>query len=135
MLEKYSEWPFGTAQFREYVNEHANTLIILSSEMEHENYWNCICSAMDWMDLAVEKLENSQISKLDWREYSLQIYMHISYIDIIWESIKKLHSLLIDKGSTPFEGDNSIFQDERLGLDDNRFLCIFEPHLEPTLLT
>ncbi len=121
MSVSYSKWPFGTIQFREYVNHYADILVLLSNEQDNKNYWNCVCSAMDWMDLAIEHLETSDISSLDWHQYSLQIYMHISLIDIVWECIIQLHKMFIDEESSPFEKDNSIFQDVRLKLDDNRY--------------
>ncbi len=108
-------------KFREYINNHADTLILISKELDNKNYWNCICSAMDWIDLAIEHIEVSSIDNVDWHQYSLQIYMHISFVDIVWESIKQLHKMLINEKTIPFEDDNSIFQDTRLGLDDNRY--------------
>ena len=121
MANDYVKWQVRIDQFREFVNGYSNILILLSENIDNPNYWNCICSAMDWMNIAVEQLTKSVIDKTDWHKYSIQVYNHISLIDIVWESIKQLHKIYIDSNTVPFADENSIFLDERLGLDDNRY--------------
>jgi hypothetical protein len=121
LIEEYSEWSFGTKQFRDFVDEYNDILILLSKREDNKSYWNLTCAAMDWMDLATEHLEVSHIDQIDWHRHSLQIYMHISCIDIVWESIKQLHKIYIEETNVPFKGDRSIFQGTKLNFDDNEY--------------
>jgi len=76
---------------------------------------------MDWMDIAVGHLDTTEINRHEWRDMCMQVHSYISCIDIVFECVKQLHRYLIDEKSTPFYGDSSIFNDIRLGRDDNEY--------------
>lgn len=116
-----SKYSFRATQFREFVWTHSDFLVLISQKINGKNYWNCICSAMDWLDVATENLDSIKINKSDWKEMSMQIYMYISCIDIVFECIKALHKFFINSKTIPFENENSIFNDCRLYKDDNEY--------------
>jgi hypothetical protein len=76
---------------------------------------------MDWMDIATEYLASIDTHDFIQKRFTMQVYAYISCIDIVFDCVKKLHGHFIDKKSIPFNGDSSIFNDNRLHLDDNQF--------------
>lgn len=87
-----------------------------------KNQWNVICSCMDWITVSIRSLMHSDdlSSNIDVR--AMQVFSLISSIDIVYESVMTLHSVIKNTGgrSSPFKGSNRIFKDTG-GLDDDLY--------------
>lgn len=109
-------------KFRDRVNR-SPFLCSQYSNIENKNKWNCICSAMDWIDVGISDIDaarNEYIAAKALRK-SLRFYFYISCIDIVWESIQQLHRAIFNTTQIPFKGESKIFEDNIFGEDDNTF--------------
>ena len=86
-----------------------------------KNQWGCICSAMDWITVAIEYIMQFHTSKGNVQ--SMEMYAYISSIDVVWEGIQQLHRVLFpNKIYLPFTGKcecfrNRVYEDK----DDNTY--------------
>lgn len=85
------------------------------------NYWNLICSCMDWIDVAIDYIVNKESLSDSINIKCMQAYTYISAIDIVWQSIQQLHRAIISKNSVPFSGEKKIFTDNTISCDDNEY--------------
>lgn len=108
-------------QFRKKINDDEDFIIhTYINNIDNKNYWNCICSAMDWMTVASRYLDNNEINcNNDIDELSMETYLYISVVDIIWEAILQLHRIVIEEKTIPFKGENHIFLDPLSRKDDD----------------
>ena len=90
MKGKYSEL---ARQFREKANQNA-FLLAKYSNIDGKNLWNCICSAMDWIDVGVQYIEESQPSGSHSLRNCMEIYSFLAAIDITYEAIISLFWVL-----------------------------------------
>lgn len=90
-----------------------------------KNNFNCICSAMDWIDLALEYINNYELNYNDsLNKQGIDFYTYISCIDIICQSINQLSRVLLDSRKDVFSGDNSCFMsrcEAFADIDDNAY--------------
>ena len=75
-------------EFREVVNKNNFTYFRYSNN-RNKNQWNCICSAMDWITVAVEHLADYP-KKRAGNLGSIEMYSYISSVDIIVEAVQQL---------------------------------------------
>lgn len=104
--------------FRNKINEHDDFLIQEFQENNDKNHWNLTCSAMDWLTVSAEYVDNIKLSTEFGYGDSIKLYSLISTIDIMWEAITQLYRVYIGM-NIPFKDDKTIFSDDRLNLDDN----------------
>ncbi|MDO4731985.1 MAG: hypothetical protein Q4B50_00515 [Bacillota bacterium] len=107
--------------FRERVNQHDFVYNKYISN-QGKNHWNCICSAMDWISVAVSYLQNrSRPDNIQNNHFSsIEIYMYISLIDMIFESVKQLHRVFV-ADEVVFDGVTEIFKYNYYCKDDNDY--------------
>lgn len=79
-------------EFRGVVNEN-NFTYFRYSNYRDKNQWNCICSAMDWITVAVEHLADYP-RKRTGNLGSIEMYSYISSVDIIVEAVQQLHRVI-----------------------------------------
>ena len=108
--------------FRSLVNEHQDFIMhVFIDEQVGNNKWNIICSAMDWITMAVNNLNEISLEfereRID--NYSMRVYTYISMIDIIFQSITQLYRVIFDEKKAVFDGEKSVFSNNVLK-DDNR---------------
>lgn len=108
-------------RFRDKVNEHGFVYFYYNNK-DGKNYWNPICSCMDWISVAIRSIINAEPLSKNIDVRSMQLYSLISSIDLVSEAIVSLHSILNNtKGRiSPFKGDCSIFG-RREELDDDNY--------------
>lgn len=108
-------------KFRSVVNAN-NFTYFHFRDRNGSNQWNVICSCMDWISVSIRSLMHSDglSNNIDVR--AMQVFSLISSIDIVYESVMTLHSVLKNKGGrvSPFKGSNTIFNDPN-GLDDDLY--------------
>lgn len=120
MLEvKYRMKESTIDTFRDFVNENIDFMIQFYVKENEKNLWNCVCACMDWIDVSLEYIDNIKYDS-NINVKTMQVYSYISSIDIIFESIKQLHRVIIDSKSIPFKDDCTIFKG-KLHLDDNNY--------------
>lgn len=109
-------------KFRDKINE-SPFICSQFSNIENKNKWNCICSAMDWIDVGISDIDTVRNEYLEAKSLSksIRFYFYISCIDIVWESIQQLHRVLFHTTQIPFKGERKIFEDNIFGEDDNTF--------------
>lgn len=124
MKGKYSEL---ACQFREKANENM-FLLAKYSDTNGKDLWGCICSAMDWIDIGVQYIENFQPPNQYGLQSCMQIFSFVMAIDITYESIKGLFWVLQKngesemKGCTPFYKEKGCFSAAKnLSITDDRF--------------
>lgn len=108
-------------RFRKKVNEYNDEIHEKYSDIGGKDLWGCICSAMDWMNVATRYIDYKIQYSDNIDILCMEAYTHISAIDLIWEAIIQLHRVFIDKKTIPFSGDNHVFRDDRLSKDDNEY--------------
>lgn len=110
MKEKYSELAY---RFREKANQN-QFLLAKYSNTNGKDLWNCICSAMDWIDVGVQYIEKFQPSGRHGLQNCIEIYSFVTAIDITYEAIISLFWVLQKngdgkKGRTPFYQSKGCF--------------------------
>ena len=94
-------------EFRDEVN--SDKFVLSKYKMVNgKNQWGCICSAMDWITVAIEYIMHFHVDK--GYIQSMEMYAYISSIDVVWEGIQQLHRVLFhDKKYLPFAGKYECF--------------------------
>ena len=103
-------------EFRNTVNDTDFTLFRYR-EKQNRNQWSCICSAMDWITVAVDHLNtypNVGARKLD----SIEIYGYIVSVDILVEAVQQLHRVICSTTKQLFGKDREHFSDNPFGKTD-----------------
>lgn len=90
MKGKYSEL---ADKFREKANENM-FLLAKYSDANGKDLWGCICSAMDWIDVGVQYIENFQPPDRHGLQSCMEIFSFVMAIDFTYEAIKSLFWVL-----------------------------------------
>lgn len=108
MKQKYSELAY---QFREKANEDM-FLHAKYSNINGRNLWGCICSAMDWIDVGVQYIENFQPSDRHGLQRCMEIFHFVTAIDITYESIISLFWVLQKNGESEIRGHTPFYKEK-----------------------
>lgn len=108
-------------EFRKAVNEK-NFAYFYFRNRNGKNQWNVICSCMDWITVSIRSMMHSGELSNNIDVRVMQVFSLISSIDIVYESVMTLHSVIKGTGGrvSPFKGSNVIFRDSS-GLDDDLY--------------
>lgn len=109
------------SDFRELVNSNSSFVCNIYHNKDGKNYWNIICSCMDWLTVSIRYLQNAPEldSNIDVRV--MQMFSLISSIDLVFESITQLHRVFIDAKTLPFAGEKECFSERLFDEDDNSY--------------
>ncbi len=108
------------SQFREAVTENRYVLFKYEN-VDGKCKWNCICSAMDWITVAMEYVQAVKEGTVTFK-HCMEKYAYIAAIDNVWEAVLQLHRVFIDEKTIPFAGANQIFKDKAIpSKDDNTY--------------
>ncbi len=105
--------------FRDKVNSHGFVLFKYR-DVKGKDQWSCICSAMDWITVAIEYIADVEVGKKSCKQ-SMEMYAYISSIDVVWEAVKQLHRVFFQTAKVPFEKECECFSDKILDEDDNSY--------------
>ena len=105
--------------FRDQVNSKGFVYFWYRSR-DDRNLWNCICSAMDWITVAVEHINSVDLEKAR-SMGSMDVFTYISSVDLIIESVQQLHRVISDKTPFPFTDSTDIFADNQFEQNDLRY--------------
>lgn len=89
---------------------------------DNRNLWNCICSAMDWITVAVEHINSVNLEQAG-NMSSMDVFTYISSVDLIVESVQQLHRVISAEAPFPFMNNSDIFSDNQFKQND---LCYFK---------
>lgn len=103
--------------FRNKVNKEGMIFHIFRNK-DNKNRWSILCSAMDWIEVALEGIDPALLSRENDNKSSIRMITFVSCIDILWEAIQQIHRVLFDTNEIPFKDDNSIFKQD---VSDNIF--------------
>jgi hypothetical protein len=109
-------------RLRNLVNSNSYYILHKYRNQGGKNRWNIICSAMDWISVAVNNYNSFplEFKREDIDSYCMKVYSFISLIDIIYEAVNQLHRVLIEQSSIPFSDEKIYFKD--IGnMDDNNY--------------
>jgi len=107
-------------ELRKLMNSNSDYILNKYRNQEGKNRWNIICSAMDWIDVAVDNYNNFKLesNSKNMNAYCLEIYSFISTIDIIYEAVNQLHRVFTGETKVIYKGKKEIFNSID-GQDDN----------------
>lgn len=106
-------------KFRNKVNEH-DFVLFKYKNVNGKDQWSCICSAMDWITVAMEYIADVKSDKRSIRQ-SMEMYAYISSIDVVWEAVQQLHRVVFQTNQSPFKKECGCFSDKILDEDDNSY--------------
>lgn len=106
--------------FRDEANEDELIYHIFKNK-DGKNKWSIICSAMDWIEVVIEKIDLKNVQRGNDNESSVKLMTFISCIDVLWESIQQLHRVLFNTESIPFSDDTSVFKHKLIETTDNDY--------------
>jgi len=106
-------------KFRDKVNSNGFVLFKYR-DIKGKDQWSCICSAMDWITVAMEYIADVKTGKRSYKQ-SIEMYAYISSIDVVWEAIQQLHRVLFQTDKVPFKNECECFFDKILEHDDNAY--------------
>lgn len=86
-----------------------------------KNFWNIMCSAMDWIDVSANGIPEMQFKSDILSSYttSLNVMQYIVAIDLMVESIIQLYRVLWGKDEYPLKKDKSVFN--KINLTDDTY--------------
>lgn len=91
------------------------------SNVEGKNKWNCICSAMDWLTVAVDEIEfHPNIVNIGHDdEATLTVLTLIMRIALIKESIEQLHRVFYNTSEIYMKDSYEVWEAQPFGETDN----------------
>lgn len=110
-------------RFRERANR---SRFVYNKYINHggKNQWSIICSAMDWISVAITYLEKHPIPENVQNDniYSVNVFTYISCVDMVLEAVKQLNEVLTGENKKyPFDGVKTIFENNLYCADDNKY--------------
>lgn len=123
--------PSIAENFRTKLNESPFVLFYYRDKNGKDSH-GCICSSIDWIDVATEYINNYKKSTSDGlNKQTIDIYTYISCIDMIHEAVQQLNRVLNCENKILFKGDNSSFPNKINhlgGKDDNDYFKEIRAH-------
>ncbi len=94
--------------FNKKINDKGLILHIYRNKSE-KNKWSIICSAMDWIEVSLEGIDTSKLSRGNNNQASIRMITFISCISNLWEAIQQLHRVFFNTDKIPMKDDFSVF--------------------------
>ncbi|MGL5354568.1 MAG: hypothetical protein ACRDA5_14840, partial [Clostridium sp.] len=108
------------SKFRRKVN-NSNYVYNIYNNIDDKNKWNCICSAMDWIDIAVNFINSDWNNSKEINIKCMNLFTYISSINLLLESVDQLHRVFFNTSGTPFNGSKNIYKYKINDQDDNKY--------------
>ena len=86
----------------------------------NRNQWNCICSAMDWIEVSAEYICAHPLSSIKSHQ-SIELYSYLSCVDIIVEAIEQLHRVIFSTRKQVFENESDCFGGNQFHQNDRMY--------------
>lgn len=87
------------------------------------NQWHCICSAMDWITVAVDKIDfYPQLHLLGYNhDTTLTILTLLMRVAMLKEGVEQLHRVLFATSEVYLKDERSVWGDNPFGQTDNEY--------------
>ena len=110
-------------QLKSFKNKIGENDLILKiyRDRSGKNKWSIICSALDWIEVALSGIDTSTLSSKNDHQASIKMMTFISCVDVMWEAIQQLHRVLFETDKIPFKQDCSVF---KKSVSDNEYFKI-----------
>ena len=106
-------------KLREHITKDTNYKIQKYCNLNSKDLWGCLCSIMDWIDVAKETLINMEMNVKEFKYIWKDMYIYISSVDIIIESITQLYSVFFeDHKNDIFNKETKVFINNPLNMSD-----------------
>jgi hypothetical protein len=109
--------PVLIRQFRDKMNDDYHYIMHKYCDVNGKNLWNVICSAMDWIEVAVDGIPTIQLANKNPNIASLNLMQLICALDLVVQSVKQLCRVFDQR--YPYGNDHSLFEDKKT--DDDYF--------------
>jgi|TARA_R100001591_G_scaffold23935_2_gene33769 hypothetical protein len=109
------------SDFRDLINSNSGFIFHTYRNIDGKNYWNLICSCMDWITVSIRHLQSTPEFDKNIDVRVMQMFSLISSIDLVYEAITQLHRVFINSDSIPFTGEKEFFTDRIIDQDDNLY--------------
>jgi len=122
LIDNFRNKVINTTDYDKISKYYGPTTLIKYGNVNGKSHWNIICSAMDWITVVVPGIDlnrlGNQSKSNDPLDQAREMMSFILFIDVLFESIKQLHRVFIDKDTIPFNGVSDIFNNQA---DDNTY--------------
>ena len=105
--------------FRDWINSNDWTLFEYANK-DNKNKWNCICSAMDWIDVSIQYINNHPLNAIR-DDRSIELFSYLACVDIVVEAIEQLNRVIKSTGEQVFVKDRSCFVDNPFNQTDREY--------------
>ncbi len=86
----------------------------------NKNKWNCICSAMDWIDVSIKYIIEHPLKTIR-DDNSIELFSYIACVQIVVEAVEQLNRVINKTAKRVFEKDKKCFTDNPFGQTDREF--------------
>lgn len=107
-------------EFRNSVNEN-NLVLHMYQNRNGKDQWGIICSAMDWISVAIDGISPSYLLFENSNESSIRMMTFVMCIDVLWEAVQQLHRVIFNTVKIPFENESTIFKHSPTKVSDNNY--------------
>lgn len=104
--------------FRNKVNKN-DWVFFKYRRNKDKNQWNCICSAMDWIEMTANHIAKHPLKRGE--SDGIAVLTFIMCIDIIVEAIEQLHRVFFSEDTRIFENDNDCFPNNIFHFNDRKY--------------
>lgn len=105
--------------FRNWINENDWTLFKYRDK-DNRNQWNCICSAMDWIDVSVQYISCHPLTAIR-ENQSIELFSYIASVDIIVEAVEQLYRVICGTKIQLFKSSKDCFPDNPFSQTDREY--------------
>lgn len=109
------------SNFRDLINSNSSFVRKEYGNKDGKNFWNIVCSCMDWITVAIKYLKSIDELDEDLDIKAMQVYSIISSVDLVFESICQLHRVFINNKTMPFVGEKGCFANPLFDKSDNEY--------------
>ena len=105
---------------RHNINEDVDYKILRYNYFNKKDHWACLCSAMDWIDVAKETIITTELNKTEFKYIWRDLYSYLSAVDIIVEAISQIYNVAFGKKHKIdiFDDAKDIFKNNPLNVSD-----------------
>lgn len=105
--------------FRDWINSNDWTFFEYTNK-DSKNKWNCICSAMDWIDVSMQYIMAHPLASIRGNR-SIELFSYLACIDIVVEAIEQLHRVIFSTRKQVFGQDCECFFDNSFNQTDREY--------------
>lgn len=108
--------------FRNKANEQ-NYCCEHYSDVDGKNQWNCMCSAMDWISVAVDEIDFHPLScRIGHNpKATMDVLMLLMRVALIKEGVEQLHRVIYGTSEMYLKDEKSVWANNDFNMTDNQY--------------